>query len=62
MQMASTRHLHLGLDTWSSIEESVWERLGGVALLEEVFFLEVGFDFQKTYAIPNMLSQSLPPV
>jgi hypothetical protein len=40
------------LSTWSTVDRTVWEGLGGVALLEELYHWRWSLRFQKTMSIP----------
>jgi hypothetical protein len=48
-------------NTWSPVDRTVWEALGGVALLEEVWpcwtrlSQSVGFEVSKAHTIPDFL-------
>jgi hypothetical protein len=42
------------LNVWSSVGETVWEALGGVALLEEVCHWGVGFEVSEAHPIPSV--------
>ena len=44
----------LYLNTWSPVTGSVWEGLGGVALLEEGVLLGVDGELSEVHAIPGM--------
>ena len=49
-------HRLLCLDAWSPVKGTVWEGLGGVALLEEVCYRGVGLEISKAQSKAISLS------
>jgi hypothetical protein len=45
----------------NAIDGTVWEGLGGIALLEEVFHWGWALRFQKTTPLPSLINSFLPP-